>query len=348
MKHEPKTMLVFCPNWVGDVVMATPFFQCLRTHYHNTTIAGVIRRYAKGVIEDGPWFDHIVDCNDNTAGSLYHLVKTLRKLKPDMAVIMPNSFRSALVARLSGAKHVVGYKRNGRSFLISSGPRPVQSGSTILPVPMVAYYMELCKYLNINAPETTKPSLFISDALNKKGEKLFDTYKISSDDMVVGLNPGAKFGASKCWPPEHFAKLAEMLQEKYKCKILLLTGPGEEKIADIITENSRATLINTAKDSVDLALLKCLIKRCDLLITNDTGPRHYAVAFNIPTLVIMGPTDQRYTNTNLEKTSVLRIELDCSPCHKSRCPLNHECMRMITPENVMQESKILLERLSNT
>jgi heptosyltransferase-2 len=299
------------------------------------------------VIEDGPWFDHIVDCNDNTAGSLYHLVKALRKLKPDMAVIMPNSFRSALVARLSGAKHVVGYKRNGRSFLISSGPRPVQSGSTILPVPMVTYYMEICKYLNINAPVTTKPSLFISDALNKKGEKLFDTYKISSDDMVVGLNPGAKFGASKCWPPEHFAKLAEMLQEAYNCKILILTGPGEEKIAGLITENSRATLINTAKDSVDLALLKCLIKRCNLLVTNDTGPRHYAVAFNIPTLVIMGPTDPRYTDANLENTFVLRIELDCSPCHKSRCPLNHECMRMITPENVMQESNILLERSHN-
>ena len=347
MKHEPKTILVFCPNWVGDVVMATPFFECLRNYYHNTKITGVIRRYAKGVIEDGPWFDNIIDCNDKTFGGLYDLVKMLRRTEPDLSVIMSNSFRSALIAKLGGSKKIVGYKRNGRSFLISSGPEPVYSGKKILPVSMTNYYMELCKYLNIKPSENIKPSLFISDALNKKGEKLLNTYKIGSNDMVIGLNPGAKFGASKCWPPEYFAELAEMLQKKYNCKILLLTGPGEERIADLITEKSRATLINTAPDKVDLALLKHLVKRCNLLVTNDTGPRHYAVAFDIPTLVIMGPTDQRYTNTNLEKTSVLRMKLDCSPCHKSECPLNHECMRMITPKNVMRESEKLFERLNN-
>ena len=339
MKHDLKTILVFCPNWVGDVVMATPFFECLRNYYHNTKITGVIRTYAKGVIEDGPWFDNIIDCNDKTLSGLYALVKTLRRLKPDLAVIMPNSFRSAFIAKLGGAKKIVGYKRGGRSFLISGGPEPMRSGKKILPVPMITYYMEICKYLRIKLPETTKPSLFISDALCKKGEQLLNAYKITKDDMVIGLNPGAKFGASKCWPPEYFAKLADMLQKKYNCKILLLTGPGEEDIACSITEKSSATLINTAPDKVNLSMLKNLIRRCNLLITNDTGPRHYAVAFDIPTLVIMGPTDHRYTNANLEKTSVLRIELDCSPCHKSECPINHECMHMIMPEDVMCESQ---------
>lgn len=327
--------------------MATPFFECLKNHYHKAKITGVIRKYARGVIEDIPWFDNIIECNDKTFSGLYDLVKILRKTGPDLSVLMSNSFRSALIARLGGSKKIVGYKRNGRTFLISGGPEPVRSGKKILPVPMTGYYMELCKFLNLKPLKDIKPSLFISDDLRKKGVQLLNKYRINPDDMVIGLNPGAKFGASKCWPPEYFAKLAELLQEKYNCKILLLTGPEEDEIAYAITKKSRATIINTASDKVDLAMLKNLIKRCALLITNDTGPRHYAVAFNIPALVLMGPTDPEYTNMNLEKTSVLRRELDCSPCHKSICPLNHECMRMITPDDVMRESEKLLQRLKN-
>ena len=89
-------------------------------------------------------------------------------------------------------------------------------------------------------------------------------------------------------------------------------------------------------------LLKPLIQRCCLLVTNDTGPRHYAVAFDIPVVVIMGPTDPRYTNANLEKTIVLRRDLVCSPCHHKKCALHHSCMAEILPEEVMRAVEQLL------
>jgi heptosyltransferase-2 len=160
------------------------------------------------------------------------------------------------------------------------------------------------------------------------------------------MNSGAKFGSSKCWPPDYFAKLAELFENRWHCKILLFVGPGEEDIAQSIVEISRATIVNTGPDNIDLALLKHMIRSCRLLVTNDTGPRHYAVAFDIPVVVIMGPTDPRYTAANLEKTIVLRQELDCSPCHKKTCPRDHECMFMITPEAVFRGSEKLLEALS--
>ena len=94
---------------------------------------------------------------------------------------------------------------------------------------------------------------------------------------------------------------------------------------------------------VDLALLKPLIQRCRLLITNDTGPRHYAVAFDVPVIVIMGPTDPRYTHANLEKTIVLRKELACSPCHHKDCSQDHGCMTEISPETVLQAGEQLLQ-----
>jgi heptosyltransferase-2 len=209
---------------------------------------------------------------------------------------------------------------------------------------MVEYYMEICRWLRLKIPEVTKPSLFFSGSLQEKGNQLLDSHGIKTDDMVIGMNPGAKFGSSKCWPAEYFAKLAELFTDQWDCKVLLFAGPGEDEIAQSIVNLSKARIVNTGPDKVDLALLKHLIKRCRLLVTNDTGPRHYAVAFDIPVVVIMGPTDPRYTAANLERTLVLRQELDCSPCHKKKCPLDHECMFMIKPEDVLKGSEKLLQK----
>ena len=121
-----------------------------------------------------------------------------------------------------------------------------------------------------------------------------------------------------------------------------MTGRGEEKIAEAILAKTKAPIINTACDHIDLEMLKPLIKRCDLLVTNDTGPRHYAVAFGVPVVVIMGPTDPRYTSANLEKTIVIRTQAECSPCHKKICPTDHRCMRQITPRMVFEAGEKLL------
>jgi heptosyltransferase-2 len=257
---------------------------------------------------------------------------------------LPNSIRSVLTVRLAGVKRVYGYRRDGRSLLLTGGPKPARIENEIVPVPMVQYYMEVCRWLQLKPPAVIKPSLFLSDSLEKKGNEMLRRYGIKADDMVIGINPGAKFGSSKCWPVEYFAKLAELFTQQWNCKILLLVGPGEDKIAQSIVDLSKARIVNTGPDKVNLALLKHLIKRCQLLVTNDTGPRHYAVAFDIPVVVIMGPTDPRYTAANLEKTLVLRQELDCSPCHKKKCPRDHECMFMIKPEDVLKESEKLLEK----
>ena len=160
------------------------------------------------------------------------------------------------------------------------------------------------------------------------------------------MNPGASFGSSKCWPVEHFARLAEMLQSYFQSKIILFAGPKEDEIAEAIVGISRVNIINTAPDKVDLDLLKPLVKRCELLITNDTGPRHYGVAFDVPTVVLMGPTDPKYTESDLESSEVIRLELACSPCHKKVCPQDHKCMRDITPEMVLEKSKGLIQRYS--
>jgi heptosyltransferase-2 len=322
--------------------MATPTFDCIRQSFPESRVIGLIRRYARGVVEDGPWFDDLIEINDKTIGGIIDLVSQLRRLYPDLALILPNSFRSALVARLGGARKIYGYRRNGRTALMTGGPTPQRISNRITPRPMVEYYMEICRWLNFDTPSQLKPRLFCSEATREKGARLITSYGIAPDDMVIGLNPGARFGSSKCWPPEHFARLAEMIANQWMCRILLFISPAEQDLGRQIVKLSRTDIINTGPDNVDLALLKPLIQRCRLLITNDTGPRHYAVAFDVPVVVIMGPTDPCYTRANLEKTIVLRKELACAPCHHKECNQDHSCMRDISPEAVLQAGVQLL------
>jgi heptosyltransferase-2 len=348
MKTLPTTVMVFCPNWVGDVVMSTPVFSCIRQNYQDSILIGVIRKYANGVIEDAPWFDYIIDCEDKTVKGFFNLVKAIRNIRPDITLLLTNSFRSALIPWLGRGGKIYGYRRNGRSCLLTGGPIPKQTNGQITPVPMVYYYLEICKELCLTPPKSLIPELFMSSSLKQKGMQILQKYGITKNDMVIGINPGAKFGSSKCWPPEYFARLVEMLDQQWQCKILLFAGPGENEIAKTIVDKSKAPVINTAPDEINLSLLKPLINRCQLLVTNDTGPRHYAVAFDVPVVVIMGPTDPRYTCANLEKTIVIRKHLACSPCHRKICPEgHHNCMRRITPEEVLLACIELMNTVRN-
>ena len=336
-----KTLAVRCPNWVGDVVMATPVFDCLRSNLPQTRIIGVMKKSAQGIVRDGPWFDDLVDGNDKTWAGFQHMRRQMKALSPDAAILLTNSVRSALTMRLSGVRRIYGYRREWRNLLLAGGPTASRNGMAV-PIPMSEYYLEICRWLDLEPPTVPKPSLFMGEAVRKRGEALLAKYAIAQNDFVIGMNPGASFGSSKCWPPEYFAELAELLHKSLDARIILFSGPGEEGIIQAILDRTGVDLIDTRADKVDLELLKPLVKRCNLFITNDTGPRHYAVAFDVPTVVIMGSTDPRYTAANLDHTIVVRKELDCSPCHKKVCPREHECMRGIRPAEVFAAAEQLI------
>jgi heptosyltransferase-2 len=335
------TLAVRCPNWVGDIVMATPVFECLRQALPRTRLVGVIKRGARGIVKDSPWFDTLVDGNDKTWAGFARMREQIRAEAPDAAILLTNSLRSALTMRLSGVPQIYGYRRQGRGVLLTGGPTASQNG-TIMPIPMGRYYLEICRWLGLDVPAHPRPRLFIGDELRRRGAALLAQYGIEEKDFVVGLTPGASFGSSKCWPAEYFAETAELCQDRFGAKVILFCGPGEDATAQAILAQSKARIIDARTGGYDLEVLKPLVRRCSLFITNDTGPRHYAVAFEVPTVVLMGPTDPRYTSDNTERTIVVRKELDCSPCHKKVCRQQHECMREIRPAEVLAAAEQLL------
>src|SRR3954471_14168117 len=149
----PSKILVVQPSWVGDAVMATPTLRALRELYPGAHIAYLMRRYVKPVYAGMPWADQLITYRTGKTkakagkGQFFDLAARLRAAHFDLAVLLPNSFKAALICRMAGIKRVVGYERDGRGFLLSDKLLPTKEQGKFVPSPIIKYYMGLAHYL---------------------------------------------------------------------------------------------------------------------------------------------------------------------------------------------------------
>jgi len=337
---SPSSILIRCPNWVGDVVMATPAFRAVRTTFPNARITALIKKYARAIINDSPWFDEVIEYDPagehRGARGYLRLIGRLRRERPDVALILVNSARGALEAWLAGAGRRVGYDRGGRRLLLTDAVPPPTENGRIVPQNMVEYYLRLCSEIGC-PPQPTREELFVRREIESKAEAFLHEHGHDPARPLVGINPGAAFGSSKCWLPERFAQVADAIIERHGCDVLICCAPSEVEIARSIEREMRRRPINPCDDNPGLEIYKAIIKRLRLLVTNDTGARHIAVAFGVPVVVIFGPTSRRYTDINLDQTTIVSANVDCAPCQRKVCPTGtHECMKAVTVEMVLE------------
>lgn len=343
-------ILICAPNWVGDVVMATPAFRCLRKNFPSSKISILLKPYVRLILDDSPWFDDYIEYGSGVGLSVkgysgyMNLTKKLKKERYDLGFIFPNSFSSALMFWLAGVKTRIGYIRDTRGWLLTDGlKRPLENGR-FKPAYMADYYLRLC-YLAGCEKESNALELFVSKECERRLENILFKHRIPDKKYTILINPGAAYGSSKCWTTGGFAEVIDALNRRFDCNIILVSGPGEIELANDIEKTSKNKVYNLAMDNITLDLLKPLIKKSSLLLTVDSGPRHYAVAFKIPTVVLMGPTDPRYTETDWETGRVIRKDVECGPCHKKVCPADHECMEGISSQMVVAACEDILKRL---
>jgi heptosyltransferase-2 len=161
---------------------------------------------------------------------------------------------------------------------------------------------------------------------------------VGADEPLLAMCVGAAFGPSKLWPAEYFAKVADEMTRRHGARVVVLCAPGEEEVGAEVRKHAKLPLIDTGLAPLTVDVLKALIARARVLLTNDTGPRHIAASFLVPVVCVMGPTDPTYTDTDLETQVVVREPgIECSPCHLKVCPIDHRCMVRITPERVLVE-----------
>jgi heptosyltransferase-2 len=341
---DPKKIIVHCPNPVGDFIMATPALKAIRNHYPQARISLLVKPALRELAEGAPWFDDIILYpNQKDRGNFLRYLTFVSKLRReafDSAILFPNSFSSALIFWLGGAKQRVGYARDGRYLFLTDRIKPLKKNGRFIPQPMLDYYGTILTYLGINY-QTKNLELYVTPLMHEKALTILQTQGVNLDRPLIAINPSAGFGSSKYWHSDYFAQVADTLIEQYLCQILLLPGPGEYFLAQEIKGFMRHKPVVIKGEEVSLGLLKALISHCNLFVTTDSGPRHIGVALDKPVVVVMGPTHHIYSDVGHSKTIVLREDIDCSPCHLKVCPTDQRCMQLITPEKVLNAIQTL-------
>lgn len=339
-------LALFLPNWIGDAVMATPALRALREGFRAAEIVGVMRPYVADVLTGLDLLDRTMlhepkGTRHDRRG--WQFVRQLRCERFDLAVLFPNSLRSGWLAWVSGAKRRVGFARDMRSWLLTD---PLAPKSRKTPNPVIDEYLRLARHLGCD-----QPSRQMELAVTPADEQRLTRFWSVQDERptgrgVVSLNPGGAFGAAKHWPTESFARLAQRLAREQGKTVLVLCGPAErDEAREIARRADDRHVVSLAEEAPSLGLTKAAVKHSQLLVTTDSGPRHFAPPFGVPVVSLFGPTHIAWSHTYYAHEIALQIPIDCGPCQQRVCPLeHHRCMRDLCVDDVFDAARKVLEQ----
>ena len=295
-------LLVVLPSWVGDTVMATPLLRALRQARPQARIIGAMRGGLDEVLAGTPWLDETIVAETKTLLGPARIARRVRALAPDLdaCLLLPNSFRSALIGRLARARRRLGYDRGGRGMLLTDLLEP---GDRATPVPAIEYYARLAEWaLGAGAIER-RPELAVTESERAAAGALLE----GAARPYVVLVPGAN-RPDKRWPAARFAALATALAEGHGLAAVATGSPAERDVVAAVAAAAGGAVTDLVARGLSLSALKGLIAEAALVVTNDTGPRHLAVALGTPVVALFGPTDHRWTTTHSPHERVLVAE----------------------------------------
>jgi heptosyltransferase-2 len=339
-----RKILIRATNWLGDAVMTLPAIGTVRAAFPEARITVLANQMVAGLFFTHPWVDEVLIYDRKGAHKgvvgRFRLAKELRQHDFDLAVLLPDSFDSALIAWLARVPRRLGNRSDGRGiFLTHAFPLSLQPTM----VHQSENYLAMLSHFGIISAEkrqllvtTEAEDGSISDRLARHG--------IGRGDYVLGINPGATYGAAKRWYPDRFAAVARELASAWGAKIVITGGPGEAAIAADIEQELAGNCVNLAGKTTVRELM-ALVKRCNFFVTNDSGPMHLAAALGVPLVAIFGSTDHTTTYPLAEHAVIIRETVDCSPCMKRECPTDHQCMKAVTVTAVIDAALNLRGRM---
>jgi heptosyltransferase-2 len=332
---------IFIPNWIGDAAMCTPTLRALREHYGpDAHLVGVMRPYVADVLAGNPWLNDQILFNQRSSRAderTRAVIRALRQQRLDAVALLTNSFRTAAIARLSGAPIRAGYVRYYRGPLLTHKVHAPREGLRRLPFPEIDAYLKVAYALGC-PPQSPRLELSTLPADEATADAVWQKWNLPSGQQVAILNSSGAYGAAKLWPSEFFARLAQQFVARQGLSVLVTCGPSERDIArDIVRQANHPRVVSLADEPISIGLTKACIRRSRLMVTTDSGPRFFAVAFGVPVVTLFGPTDPAWTSTHYAGETCLHHEVPCGPCGKRVCPLqHHDCMRLLSVERVYE------------
>ncbi len=332
-------------NWIGDAVMQIPALHELRRIFPAAHIALHTRSWAKGIFQDADFIDEIltIEKGESKVKDVLAQSKILKEKNFDLSILFPNSFESALIAKLGKIPVRFGYAKDARAFLLTD----------TVPIPVwkndrheVFYYLNLIaevekRIVGTETISTNNPhfDLKISGKRKMRAQEILAENGVDLTKQTIALGVGSTNSRAKRWQAESYAKLNDKLQTESNANVILVGAKDELDISNEVFEKSkRKPIILTGK--TDLAEVAAILSAVDLLVSNDMGLAHIASAIGIKTLVIFGPTNPKTTRPwNAE---ILYKAVECAPCMLRDCPIDHRCLTRISAEEVFEKAANLL------
>ena len=331
-------LAVILPRWVGDAAMATPLLRGLRTHFGSTArITGVLRPVIADLLSGTGWLDaHVL--YDRHSGrpdrSFRAAVRALRAEPIDTMLVLPSSGSATALAWRSGARRRIG-EAAGLMRLFFTDPLPAAGRGEVVPPPLA--FLRLAAVLGL-PPQSTRLELAVSPGDERAGDELLARLFPGLPGPLIILNDNSANGTARAWGVGNHARLARLLVEQLPgCRVLMNCGPDDREAARQVVSAAASPAVRGLQDVEDLSigLAKAVYRRASAAVSSDSGPRHIAAAFGVPTVALVGPTDPRSGRSDERGCTEIRLDLPCSPCGKDSCPLrHHDCMRLITVEQV--------------
>ncbi len=358
-------ILVRGMNWLGDAVMTTPALLRLREKFPGAHLALVTPEKLKDLWLFHPAVDEIISILPQE--SVFAVGARLKRRAGDfdVALVLPNSPRSALEVYLAGIPQRIGYARPWRNWFLTHAlaPRPgalkmrkrsepeirrlllpdQPSPSRLSPIPESAHQMQEYLHLVAALGATTRvlaPQLTVTADEIQCAKAAFHLNRIAVDTPVFGVNAGAEYGPAKRWPIDRFSEATQEIQKRTGCAWIIFGGKGDLDLAARLAAglNHEPSVFNLA-GRTSLRQLMALLKACRVVLTNDTGPMHVAAALGTPVVVPFGSTSPELTGPGLpgnRQHCLLKADVACSPCFLRECPIDFRCMLSISVAQVVE------------
>jgi heptosyltransferase-2 len=322
---KPFRILIRSTNWLGDAVMTIPAVQAIARGRPDAQVTVLTPAKLAGLWEQVPGVAAVLLIPPNAG--VWAVARRVRTAGPfDVAIVLPNSLRTALEVWLAGVARRVGYAGHRRRYLLNqivrepAGPARLQRK----PPHQSRRYTHLAIEIGADATvlSATSPAPPPAAAQRERGAW-----------TRIGICPGAEYGPAKRWPVERFAETAQRAGREMACEWVLFGVEADRGLGESI-EKALAGQCENLIGQTSLAQLIHQLRRCDLLLTNDTGTMHLAAWLGVPVAAVFGSTDPDLTGPAAPAAHVriLRHQVVCSPCFLAECPLDFRCMKAVSPD----------------
>lgn len=335
-----RRILVRATNWVGDAVMSLPALRALRGRYPAAEITILAKPWVADVYRREPFCDKLIPYAAADLPAKMRTARELRPLKFDCAILLQNAFEAAALAFVARIPERIGYARDGRSLLLTRAIAVPRRGE--IPLHERFYYLELLRRAGIidALPENDRIQLDGAAEARVAGVGRFSA--IGFDGPVIGLSPGAAFGTAKRWLPDRFAEAASRVAKELGASVAIFGSKDERELCESVARAIACPSKNLAGETT-LAEFIELAAACRVYLTNDSGAMHIASALGVPTVAVFGATDDTTTGPTGEHARVIRERVECSPCLRRECPIDHRCMTRVDAARVAQAAFDLLK-----